>query len=246
MKNSNLIFLFIILFSFQLKSQTADEIINQFIENTGGFENWENLKGIKINALGFVNGEEIPMEMIMLKNGKSMSTMTFQGKEIKTDVYNGEVLWSHNVMTQKAEKADQEATDNAKKEAGLSFPNDFFNYKQKGCVVEKLEDEDYDGTPCFKLKMTKPPLTIDGKIEENVEFYFIDKNTFFAISQQNEIKSGPMKGQMDDSKWSDYQVVGDLIFPFSMAKGGDTKMVITKVELNPVVDEAVFDFPDQK
>ena len=249
MKNLNLLFVFILLFSFQLKSQTADEIINKYYENTGGLENWKKLKGYKMSALVNQMGMEIPIEIIRLKNGKQMTTITFQGKEIKQGVYNGDIMWGHNFMTQEAEKADKESTDNMKITA-IDFPDAFMNYKEKGYVLEKLEDEDYEGTSCFKLKMTKKPILVDGKEEDNVEFYFFDKDNFVPIAQQSEIKSGPMKGKMSDAKLSDYQEVDGLYFPFSLTQGmkGEEGQGITfsKIEINPSVDESVFDFPDKK
>ncbi len=132
----------------------------------------------------------------------------------------------------------------------MDFPDALFNYQSRGYKLEKLKDEEYEGTECFKLKLTKEPITVDGKQEEDVEFYFFDKDSFVPISQQAEIKSGPMKGQMSDSKLSDYQEVGGLYFPFSLTQGlvgGESQgIIITKIELNPVVDETVFDFPDKK
>jgi len=249
MKKLNLLFLFIALLGNHTFSQTADEIISNYYENTGGIENWQKLNGIKMVASVNQMGMEIPFEIITLKNGKTQTTINFQGKDIKQEVFNGEVLWSHNFMTQEAEKSDQETTDNMKKTA-MDFPDALFNYQSRGYKLEKLKDEEYEGTECFKLKLTKEPITVDGKQEEDVEFYFFDKDSFVPISQQAEIKSGPMKGQMSDSKLSDYQEVGGLYFPFSLTQGlvgGESQgIIITKIELNPVVDETVFDFPDKK
>ena len=95
--------------------------------------------------------------------------------------------------------------------------------------------------------MTKKTVLVDGKEEENVEFYFFDKDNFVPISQQAEIKSGPMKGQMSDSKLSDYQEVDGLYFPFSLTQGlvgGESQgIIITKIELNPEVNDSEFEFP---
>ena len=158
---------------------------------------------------------EIPIEMIKLKNGNQLTKITFQGKEINQNVYDGEVLWGNNFMTQEAEKADQESTDNMKQEV-LDFPDAFMNYKENGYTLEKMEDEDFDGTSCFKLKLTKKPMMVDGKEEQNVVFYYFDKDSFVPIGQQTEVKSGQMKGQMGEVKLSDYQEVDGLYFPFSM------------------------------
>ena len=98
---------FIVSVAAQIQAQTADEIISTYFENIGGTENFEKLQGLKFNASINQQGMVIPIEMIQLKNGKQMTVITFQGKEIKQGVFNGETLWSTNFMTQTAEKSDQ-------------------------------------------------------------------------------------------------------------------------------------------
>ena len=52
MKNLNNLFLFtlISLLTVSLNAQSVDEIIENYFENTGGAENWENVQGMKMNA----------------------------------------------------------------------------------------------------------------------------------------------------------------------------------------------------
>ena len=246
MKKTTLFLLFISFLGNHTFSQTADEIISTYYENTGGLENWKKLEGITMFASVNQMGMEIPIEMIKLKNGNQLTKITFQGKEINQNVYDGKVLWGNNFMTQEAEKADQESTDNMKQEA-LDFPDAFMNYKENGYTLEKMEDEDFDGTSCFKLKLTKKPMMVDGKEEQNIVFYYFDKDSFVLIGEQKEVKSGQMKGQMREMKFSDYQEVEGLYFPFSMSqglKGGEGQaFVLTKMELNPKVDSSIFTFP---
>jgi len=233
--------------TFQMNAQTAEEIIANYFENTGGIENWQKLQGIKMSAE--VNqGMIIPLEIIQLKGGNQMTVINFQGKEIKQGVFDGETLWGHNFMTQKAEKNDKETTDNAKL-AINDFPDAFLNYKTSGYSVELMGSESIDGADTFKIKLTKTPLTIDGKLEDNITFYYFDKENFVPIAVHNEIKSGPAKGQMSEIKMSDYQEVEGIYFPFSMTQGlkGQAGQAITikKIELNPTVDAKEFAFPEE-
>ncbi len=41
----------LLFFSFSTNAQTVDEIIENYIENTGGAENWAKVKSIKMNIL---------------------------------------------------------------------------------------------------------------------------------------------------------------------------------------------------
>lgn len=247
MKKLSILFVAIIISATaQIQAQTADEIISTYFENIGGVENLEQLQGIKFNASVNQQGTIIPIEIVQLKSGKQMTTVTFQGKEIKQGVFDGETLWGTNFMTQKAEKRDKETTDNFKLEIN-DFPDPFLNYKEKGYGVELMGKETVDGTETFKIKLTKEPVTVDGNKEENISYYYFDTDSFVPIMVESEIKSGPMKGQISQTKFSDYQEVDGLYFPFSFSQGlkdkGSQMVTIDKIELNPTVDDSVFEFP---
>lgn len=232
--------------SAQIKAQTADEIISTYFENIGGAQNFENLEGLKFTASINQQGMVIPIEITQLKNGKQMTVITFQGKEIKQGVFNGETLWSTNFMTQTAEKSDQETTDNQKLDMN-DFPDPFLNYKEKGYTVELMGKEAVDGTDAFKIKLTKEPKTSDGIKEDDITYYFFDTDSYIPLMAESEIKSGAAKGQTVQIKFSDYQEVDGLYFPFSFSQGlkdqQGTTFTITKVEFNPKVDDSEFEFP---
>jgi outer membrane lipoprotein-sorting protein len=232
----------------QVNAQTADEIISTYFENIGGVDKLTSIKGIKMSAKVNQGGMEIPIQIIQLKSGKQMTVISFQGKEIKQGVFNGETLWSTNFMTQKAEKSDQETTDNLKLEMN-DFLDPFLNYKEKGYQVELLGNETIDGTETFKIKLTREPITIDGKEEENVTYYFFDTENYVPIVAHNQIRTGPYKGQMGEAKMSDYQEVDGVYFPFSLTQGikGQPGQGITleSIELNPQIDDAEFEFPEE-
>lgn len=249
MKQIKILFMALFVFaSAQINAQTADEIISTYFENIGGIENLKKLEGIKMSAKVNNGGMEIPIEITQLKNGKQMTVINFQGKEIKQGVFDGETLWSTNFMTQKAEKSDAEQTANFKLNAN-DFPDAFVDYKEKGYTVELLENETIDGTETFKIKLTKEPITVDGKEEADVSFYFFDVDNFVPIAVQQEIKSGQAKGMISEVTFSDYQEVEGLYFPFSMTQGvkGQPGQPITmsSIELNPKVDDKAFEFPEE-
>ncbi len=148
-------------------------------------------------------GMEIPIEMVQLKN-KMMTTINFQGQTIKQGVYDGEVLWSTNFMTQKAEKSDEETTKMVVNEL-KQFPDPFLNYKEKGFTAELMGTETVDGTETFKVKLTTTPNIIEGKEVPSIAYYFFDTENFVPIQVHEEIMDGPGKGMITEIKMSDYQ-----------------------------------------
>jgi len=228
----------------------VDEIIDGYVENTGGVEAWGKLAGIKMSGEFNQGGMKFPFEVVKLKNqGQQYMKFTFQGKEIKQGVFNGETMWSTNFMTMKAEQSDAEATANQKLEAN-DFPDALFNYKQKGYQLELLGSETKEGSEMYKLKLTKEPITIDGKEVESVSYYYFDTDALVPLIVETEIRQGPMKGKVGVTKLSDYQEVDGMYFPFSMTQGvkdgPGAAMIISSVELNPEINDSEFEMPKQE
>ena len=224
------------------QAQTADEIINNYLENTGGTDAWSALEGTKMIASVTAQGMDIPVEIYQTKDGKQLIKINFQGQDITQVAFDGETMWSTNFMTMQAEKSDTETTENMKKTM-KDFPSPFLNYKEKGFTVELLGDETIEGTETFKIKLTQDPIMVDGQEEPNVSYYYFEKENFVPIVVEGEIRQGPAKGQMSKSTMSDYEEVDGLYFPFSMSQGGQP-ITIKEIVLNPEIDMALFKFPE--
>ncbi|MGB0789661.1 MAG: outer membrane lipoprotein-sorting protein, partial [Marinirhabdus sp.] len=177
---------------------TADEIINNYFENTGGADAWKALKGVKISGSVNAQGMDIPVEIYQTKDGKQLVKINLQGQEMTQIAFDGETMWTTNFMTMKAEKSDSEATQNMKKQTE-DFPSPFLDYQKKGFKVEMIGKETKEGTETYKIKLTQSPLTVDGKEEPNVSYYYFDTENFVPIATEAEIKSGPAKGQMSNN-----------------------------------------------
>ena len=231
-----------------IQAQTADEILANYFENTGGLENWKALEGLKIDGKVNQQGMEFPINVLQLKDGRQMSSFVFQGKEIKQGVYDGETLWNTNFMTMKAEKADAEQTANFKLNTN-DFPDSFMDYEAKGYTVELIGKETVDGTETFKIKLVKEPVTVDGVEKDDVSFYYFDTENFVPIAVESEIMTGQGKGQMSKTTMSDYQEAGGLYFAYSTTQYINGNLIWTmsmdNVELNPSVDEGAFAFPEE-
>ncbi len=225
-------------------AQTADEIIENYFENTGGKANWEKLEGIEMVGVMKMQNMEIPFEQVATKDGKQLVTIELQGSRMIWSAFDGETSWERNQMTMEAEKSDNEATDNMKKQT-KDFPDPFLNYKEKGYAVELIGKETVDGTETFKIKLTKDPITINGESKPNISHYYFDTENFVPIILESEINEGPMTGQTIKSSISDYQEVNGVYFPFTIGNQFQT-MTFKEIKLNPEVDTAAFAFPEKK
>lgn len=241
------IFTTLLLFVFTAKAQSVDEIIDQYLEVTGGKDNWRALKSIRISGKANQMGMEFPYITLQTASGKQKNTFTFQGQEMVQPAFDGNEGWSTNFMTMKAEKMETEDSENMKREIG-DFPSPLLDYKEKGYSAVLEGKETIEGTECFKVKFTKKPLLVDGKEEENISYYFFDTESYALIVVKSTQLKGQGKGTVVEVIMSDYQEVEGLYFPFSTAykQGGQggVSLGIDKIELNIEVDDKEFVFPN--
>lgn len=249
MKLNKLLFIVALFSCGFAQAQTVDEVIAKYFENTGGLDKWKAIQNIKVTATGKQGAMEFPATIIQLKDGRQMASFSLQGKVIKQGVYDGTTLWNTNFTNSKAEKSDAESTENYKQDIG-EFPDPFLNYKARGLKAELIGKETIDGTQTFKIKLTKKPIKVDGTPSDNVVFYYFDAENFVPIMSETEVKSGPAKGLVAQTKMSDYQDVNGIMFPFTTSQGmkgqpGGFQMTASKIEINIKVDDQDFAFPKE-
>jgi outer membrane lipoprotein-sorting protein len=172
-------------------------------------------------------------------------SVSFQGKEITMSAFDGKETWKTNFMTMKAEKGEAEDSENAAK--SLDFPDPFLDYKSKGYSIALEGEEKVEGTDCYKIKLTKKPIKVDGKEEEDFSFYFFDKENGVVIMNRSVGKKGQMKDVAIESLMSDYQEVNGLFFPFTVTQKVNGQemfsMTMEKIEMNVAIDNKEFAFP---
>ena len=244
MKKS-LILLATIVCSFGYYAQTAEEIISTYHQTIGGSK-WDNVNGLRMNANVEQGGMKIPVEVVMLKDGRMYTEITLMGNTMIMQAYDGSTVWTTNFMSMEAEKAPSDETENAKR-AAKEFPNALISYKSLVYVPTLIGSETIDGTLCHKIKLEKKTMLAEGKEVPNVEYYYIDKENNIPILTETEIQTGEMKGKISQTKYSDYQEIDGVFIAFSNTSGIKDGMSQTiqydKVELNPKVDDSKFSFP---
>jgi outer membrane lipoprotein-sorting protein len=236
-------------FGFYSSAQSAEEIIEKYIQNLGGTDKLNSITSFEMKAKVDYGGMTIPIDMISLKDGRTITKISFQGQEMIQGAFDGTTSWGTNFMTMKPEKSDAETTENVKRTAGLDFMTPMLDYKSKGYAVEMLPNETIEGVECFKLKVAKKPQLVEGVEIPNVEFYYFDKENYVPIVVETEIASGQMKGQISQTIFSDYQEVQGIYFPFSMTnklKGGEGQTIVFEsIELNKKYEDSLFKFPGE-
>lgn len=227
-------------------AQTADEIVKNAYSAVGG-DKWNTVQNMKMSAnVDAGGGMKIPIEVVSMNDGKTYTKINFQGQNIFQNVFDGTTLWSTNFMTQKAEKAEKDETENMKR-SSKEFPNALFSAAKLGYKLELVGEEKVDGVDCFKLKLDKKTHLVEGKEEANIEYYYVDKESFAILMVESEMTSGEMKGKLAQTKYSDYQEVNGVYIAYSMISGvkdgASQTITFDKIELNTSIDTKLFKFP---
>ncbi len=251
MKIARTLFIAILLIAMapMASAQTADEIIDTYFENTGGKANWEKIKSIKSTGKASFGPQEFPFTQYMMEDGRMAVTISLQGQELTPQAFDGENMWGTNFQSMQAEAQDSETSENYKKNEAKDMPDVFLNYKDKGYTVEKMDDDTIEGTEVFKIKLTKNPIMVDGKEEESVSIYYFDKENFVPIASETTINAGPQKGMTTQTVFSEYLEAGDVYMPFNITQkfNGQVGQSITieNIEINPDIDESIFEMPEK-
>lgn len=230
------------------QAQTAEEIVTNYIENIGGQEAWGAIENMKITGVANQQGVDYPFVATYMKDGRYAIDVDLQGNSFIVEAFDGENSWAMNFQTQKAEAADSETSKNTKNGAKDQIVSPFFNYADKGYSIEFLGKDTWEGTDVYKVKITMTPVVVDGKEEENTELYYFDTENYVPIASESKVTSGPAKGAMAQTLYSDYEEVDGKYVAYTMTNkfNGNVGLVmnIKSVEFNAEIDESLFKMPE--
>jgi len=230
MTNKIFIAITAVIFTFSTYAQTTSEIISKHIEAIGGKENWSKLKSLRQTGKIKMQGAEI-----------TITTSQINQKAFRTDIavmgMNGYTFFTTTegwmFMPFQGQTAPEPMTpeDVKMSQDQLDIQNDFISYVDAGKKLEDLGLDEVDGTECFKLKLTDK-----GGIETT---YYIQKDSYLLLKETTKMTSNGQ--EMENSvTYSNYVKTPEgILFAMNMAtQQGD--MEITKIEVNPTIDEEIF------
>lgn len=217
---------------FALKAQTADEIVNKYIDAIGGKEKIKQVQSLYMEGSVQAMGNDNPTKVTMV-SGKGYKTETeFNGMKM-VQCITDKGGWAVNPMNGGSAEAMPEEQYKSGK-AQLDPGGELFDYAAKGSTVE-LQGKDGN---LYKLKLVTK--------EKSETTYFIDPATYF-ISKM--VKKGNVMGQDVEItiQFTDYKKTDfGYVIPYTINTDlGQFQLAttITKVEINKTIDPAVFVMP---
>ena len=214
-----------------INAQTVDEVINKHIEAIGGKENWKKLNSIKMEANINVQGNDIPVVIYQVHNKATKSEINFQGT-VNYNIVTKEGGWKFFPIMGQASPEPMTEDELKTGQDQLDIQGDFLDYATKGNKVELIGKESVDGTDAFKIRLTRK--------NASEVVYLIDSKTNYIIRAISKVKANGQEVEQT-AIFSNYQKLPEgIVIPFTMEGMGPAPIVISKVEVNPVIDDAIF------
>ncbi|ULQ50989.1 outer membrane lipoprotein-sorting protein [Flavihumibacter fluvii] len=216
-------------------AQTADEVVDKYLNAIGGKENWKKVNSVITEGAMQVQGADVTVVSTAVQGKGSrqdISVMGMTGYQIITPTEG----WSY-MPFQGQTKAEPATAEMVKMGADqLDVQGALVDYKTKGHSIELLGKEDVDGTECHKLKITYK----SGKIDT----YFIDPATYLLVKS---ISKQSINGQEMEltSAFSNYQKTPEgIMIPMAvtvpLGPGLSADMTVKKIEINKPVADTTF------
>jgi hypothetical protein len=215
------------------QAQTLDEIVAKHIEAIGGKTNWSKLIVLRTECTMKSQGTDINFTIVQIDKKCMRQDIAVAGM-VGYNIINTKEGWNY-APWQGHTKAEAMTADDVKNSQDeLWIQDEFITYKELEKSLEYIGKDDVDGTECFKLKMVSK----DGKETT----FFIDPSTYYVIKQTEKMNSN---GQVMENAtfFSDYKKLDEgIVYPMSIS-GEWGEMSITKLEINPKIDESIFSLP---
>ena len=232
-------FAIIFIFSISAFSQTAEEIVEKYINAVGGLNKWTAINSQKVSGKLSMGGMEFPFISYSKRPNLNYTEVTIQGMMVK-QAFDGNTGWLINPMTgsSKAEKMDDDMAKTIINRGTIG--GQLLNYKELSCTIELIGKETSEGLELFNIKLTNK--------EGDAGNYYIDAVSYLLIRNNSKVKR--MGSEVSsETLYGDYKSSGDVITYYSIETKiqgmdmGSQKIVIEKIEQNIDIDDNIFKMP---
>lgn len=229
------------LFTRGLCAQTADGVINSYIEARGGLAKIKGVKTQRVSGtVSFGPGAEGPFLVEHERPLKLHTELTINDQTMIRTYDGRKQGWVYNPFTPNPAVQAMSEGELAAVLDEADFDGPFVDYKSKGNQIEFIDKEEVLGKTAYKVKLTTKP-------GDASNFYF-DASTHLLLKWEGTRKIGD-----HDVPWQevfhDFRDVNGLKFAFvieASSPGTDEVQKITaeKIELNVAIAEARFGKPN--
>jgi hypothetical protein len=211
-------------------AQTADEVVDKYVNALGGKDKMLALKTVKMLGSLSVQGADVSLTIQrkhMVGARTDISVMGTENFQLTTP----EKSWSY--MPIQGQASPEELQEDAHKSSvgQLDLQGVLVNYKEKGNTVEYKGKETVDGKECYKL-------IIVTKLGKTLTYYIDTKTDRLAKAVSKSLRNG--EDVEIETTFSDYKQTKDgYWFAFnSVTPQGEVSY--SSIETNVPIDDSIF------
>jgi outer membrane lipoprotein-sorting protein len=225
--------------AFAQETPSADDLVQKNVTARGGTAKIKAVKTIKVTGTAQTQGIELPLTIWVKRPAMFRLEMVLQGKKI-VQAFDGTDAWGIVPMmgSDDPKKAGDEQTKAMRDSADEMMDGPLMDYKERGAKLEVMGKEDVEGSPAYKIKITKK----DGA----VKYTYLDGETYLDV-RTTETAHQMGQEMTVDSYLSNYKAEAGVLIPHAIEQraGGQAimKMSLDQVEVNAPVDDSLFQFP---
>lgn len=228
MKNLMIFGMFILslVFAQFAQAQTADEVVNKYIDALGGKEKLASLKSVRLSGNMSIQGNDIAITVTKLHMKGMRMDISVMGTENYQIITPGKGV-SFMPVQGMASPTDMPEEQAKAAQSQLDVQSALLDYKEKGTAVEFLGAEGND----FKLKVTfKTGISTT---------YFIGK-TDYRLNKTVSKRTINGEEMEIENTYTNYKQVDGFWFAFTSTSSVQGETNYDKIEVNIPVDENIF------
>lgn len=223
-----------------LSAQSAQSLVDQYLEKIGGAKQWENIKTMKTKATMSMQGMSFGGTIYAKYPDKQRVEVDVNGTQM-IQAYDGETAWWINPFAG-ATTAQKMPDQMAGSMTNQKFEPSLLNYEEKGHTAELLGEKEVAGVSTHELRL--------GKKDGNVEVYYFNKENMLPVMMATKGTGPTGQEQTIETFFDDYKEVGTgLIMPHSITvkMGGSTlqELSFENISLNEEMGDELFAFPKE-
>jgi len=203
-----------------------DEVIGKIIEAQGGKEKLLTIKTVKMTGNIEFSGQKIPFNYYAIDKTAQRTEFSFSGLT-GYFIVTKDSGFNFNPFQGQKTPENMTAEDVKLAQNDLDQQGILLNYKEKGYIVEQLDNEDVDGVDAIQLKITVTP--------NKTLYYFVDPSNYYIIRIKTvSVSNGQQqRGSVD---YYDFKKTKDgYMFPFVF-----DNITFDNIDVNVPLDDKLF------
>lgn len=216
------------------------EVIEKYVEATGGAEAYENRKTMvtkaKMEMAGM--GQSVDLTIYQTAPNKMVTVVTLPGMGDQTTVYDGESGWSESAMAGPRLLTEEEISS-MKRQAAFDAQHRPEKYYE---TIETVGRTEFAGETAYEVVL-KP----EGEQETIKQFYSVESGLLLGQAFTQATQQGDIEVRV---LMSDYREVGGLKMPFQSTleypgMGMSQTLTISSIEIDAEIGPEVFTMPEE-